>query len=55
MIAVIFGPQQNQDCSHIWTLPKPRLQSYMNPIETKIAVIFGPQHVRYCTHNWTPL
>ena len=54
MIAIIFGPFYNQDCSHIWTSTEPRLQSYMDPIKTKIAVIFGPQHVRYCTHNWTP-
>ena len=54
-IAVIFGPQRDQDWSHIWTFSKPRLQSYMDPIKTKIAVIFGSQHVRYCNHSWTSL
>ena len=53
MIAVIFGPLCYQDCSHIWTSTKPRLQSYMDPSKTKIAVIFGPQQNQDCTHIWT--
>ena len=52
-IAVLFGPQQNQDCSHIWTPAKPGLQSYMDPSKTKIALIFGPLWNQDCSHIWT--
>ena len=39
-IAVIFGPQRDQDCSHIWTVSKPRLHSYLDPIVTEIAIVY---------------
>ena len=55
MIAVIFGPFYNQDCSHIWTSTEPILQSYMNPSKTRIAVIFGPFKNQDCSHIWTLL
>ena len=55
MIAVIFGPLCYQDCSHIWTSTKPRLQSYMDPSKTRIAVIFGLFKNQDCSHIWTLL
>ena len=42
MIAVIFGPFWNQDCTHIWTSTWLRLQSYLDLFKTEIALIIGP-------------
>ena len=54
-IAGIFGPLLNQDCWHIWSPSRLRLQEYLVPKEIVIAGIFGPYLDRYCRHNRSPL
>ena len=46
-IALIFGPQHDQDCSHIWTLLKLRLQSYLDPNMSDNALINVPSYIWY--------
>ena len=50
MIAVIFRPFCNQDWTHIWTVSKQRLQSYLDPNMSDIALIIGPP-IKYFERN----
>ena len=43
-IALIFGPQRDQDCSRIWTPLNLTLQPYLDPNMTDIAIIRGPPY-----------
>ena len=46
-IALIFGPQRDQDCSHIWTPLKLTLQPYLDPNMTDVAIIREPPIVQW--------
>ena len=44
-ISGIFGPYRDQDCRHIWSLSKLKLQVYLVPNEIVIAGIFALPHI----------
>ena len=53
MFAIIFGPNCDNVCTHIWTHLLWSLHSYMDRPVMKFALIFGPTCKKVCTHNWT--
>ena len=54
-IVIIFSPHFDKNCSLIWSLYLPRLQSYLVCFIMRIAIIFRTHDKNYCNHIWSTL